>query len=266
MHAHTGPKAHAHGLIHGPALAHSFGSFPFHVIVEIARQSPAGARIQRLFHCLGERDVFDVELGQFQPVLVDHRVDGLADQFRYFAGVGGHVQHGNPAAGDVLGKLLHDDVADLKADFIHREFAVRADDFSHEDRWIRHLDRIGAKGPDAGRPKFRVAQHDRVLGAPFEVGKAVGVDEIDLGLERRLKRVIPVLQRGHDRHVVGLEHIETRGEHVCHLAFVDKDRRLTFAHRQFGTVFDFVTFPLKAVDQCVACVVRPVDDVDELSR
>ena len=70
---------------------------------------------------------------------------------------------------------------------------------------------------------------------PFEVGEPRRVNEIDLGFERRLEAVIPVIQRRQDRHVVGLEHIKTWRKHVRQLPLVHKYSRLTFAHRQLGT-------------------------------
>ena len=80
-----------------------------------------------------------------------------------------------------------------------------------------------------------------------------------------LEAVVPVLERRHDRHVVGLEHVETGGEDVGQLPLVDEDRGLAFAHGQLGAVLDLVALALEAPDHRVAGVVGPVDDVDELA-
>ena len=160
---------------------------------------------------------------------------------------------------------MDDDVADLEGHFVRRELAIRAHNLGQELGRVGDLDRVGPERTQADRAELGVAQHDGVLGAPFQVGEAVGVDEVDLGLERRFEPVIPVLQRRHDRHIVGLEHVEAGGEDVCQLAFVDKDRRLAFAHRQLGAVFDLVPLAFEAPDHGVAGVVGPVDDVDELA-
>ncbi len=45
-----------------------------------------------------------------------------------------------------------------------------------------------------------------------------------------------------------------------------KNRRLTFADRQLGPIFDLVVFTLKSPDHGVAGVVSPMDDVDKLAR
>ncbi len=78
--------------------------------------------------------------------------------------------------------------------------------------------------------------------------------------------MIPVLQRGHDRHVVGFKHIKPGREHIGQLAFVDEHRSLTLADGQLGTVFDLVAFALKTPDHRIAGVIGPVDNVDELAR
>ena len=74
--------------------------------------------------------------------------------------------------------------------------------------------------------------------------------------------MIPVLKRGQDRHVVGLEHVKTWREDICELPFMHKYRRLSFADRQFGTVFDLMAFALKTPDDGVAAIVCPFDDVN----
>ena len=75
-----------------------------------------------------------------------------------------------------------------------------------------------------------------------------------------------MLKGGHNRHVVGLKHIETGGEDIRQLPLMHKDRRLPLAHRQLGAVFDLMAFTLKPPDHRVAGVVGPVNDVDELAR
>ena len=81
---------------------------------------------------------------------------------------------------DHAGKLLHDDVADLIADLIHREFAVGPHNLPQEDRWVGDLDRVGAIGAQTGWPELWIAQHDRVLGAPFQVAEPRCVDVVNL--------------------------------------------------------------------------------------
>ena len=162
-------------------------------------------------------------------------------------------------------RFLHDDVADLERHFVGGKFAIRADDFLHEAARVADAHRIGAIGAQADRPEFRIAADDRVLGAPLVVAEPGGVDEIDLGLERRLKPVVPVLQRGHHRHVVGFQHVHAGQEHIRQLAFMDEHRRLPFAHRQLGAVFDRMALTLEPPDHRVARVVGPVDDVDQFT-
>lgn len=75
--------------------------------------------------------------------------------------------------------------------------------------------------------------------------------------------MVPVPEPGHHRHGVGLEHVETGGEDIRHLPLVDKNRRLPRAYRQLGTLVDLMPRAVEAPDHGVACVIRPVDAVDE---
>jgi hypothetical protein len=125
--------------------------------------------------------------------------------------------------------LLHDDVADLVVDLVGGELAVGAHDLLDEEAGVGHAHGVGAEGAQAHGPELGVAAHDRVLGAPLLVGEAGGVDEVDLALEGRLEPVVPVLERGHDRHVVGLELVETGAEDVGELPLVDEDGGLPLA-------------------------------------
>jgi hypothetical protein len=125
--------------------------------------------------------------------------------------------------------------------------------------------RIGAKGADAHRAKFRIAADDRVLGTPFEVVEPRCVDVIDFRFERALKAMIPVVQGCHDRHVVGFQHVQPGGEHIGQLAFVDENRRLTGPYCQFSAIFDLVAFAFKPPDHGIAGVIHPMNDVDEFA-
>jgi hypothetical protein len=133
---------------------------------------------------------------------------------------------------------LHDHIADLKADLISRKFAVGADDFRHKLARIAHPHRIGAEGAQTHGAKLWIAAHDWVFRAPFLIVKPRGVDKINLGFERAVKAVVPMLQRGHNRHVVGFQHIHTWTKDIGKLAFVNENSRLTFADCQFRAVFD----------------------------
>ena len=77
--------------------------------------------------------------------------------------------------------------------------------------------------------------------------------------------MIPMINRGQDRHVVGFQHIKARREHICQLAFVHKHSCLPLAHRQFGTVFDLVFFALKSPNHSVAGVIHPVDHINKFA-
>ena len=87
------------------------------------------------------------------------------------------------------------------ADLVGGEAAVGADDLAQEHGRVVDPDRVGAERAQAHRAELGVARDDRVLGAPFEVGEPLGAEEVDLGLERALEAVLPVLQGREDRQV-----------------------------------------------------------------
>ncbi len=67
---------------------------------------------------------------------------------------------------------------------------------------VDDLERVGAERAQAHHAELGVAQRDRVLGAPLQVGVLPGADEVDLGLERRVEAVLPALEVGQDRQVL----------------------------------------------------------------
>ena len=193
------------------------------------------------------------------------RRDLTTYQLAQFAGVGGHVEHRDLRPRNGAREFLNDDVADLIADLVHGEFAIGADDLGQELGWLRNFHRIRPKGAQAHGTKFGVAHDDRIFRAPLQVVEPCSVDEIHFGFEWAFETMIPVLQRRHDRHVVGFKHVETRCEHIGQLPLVHEHCRLSFAHRQLGTVLDLMTLTLKPPDHRVTGVVDPMDDVDEFA-
>ena len=153
----------------------------------------------------------------------------------------------------------------LELDLGGGEVAVGADDLGEELRRLGDAHGVGSVGAEPHHAEVLVAAGDGVAGAPLQVGEVAGVDEVDLGLERRLEAVVPVLERGEERQVVGLELVEAGAEGVGDLALVDEDRGLALAHGELGAVLDGVALALEAPDDGVAGVVDPVDDVDELA-
>jgi len=63
-------------------------------------------------------------------------------------------------------------------------YTVRVSDPAKFLSEIVGTDGVGAIGAQAGGAEFGIAQHDRVLGAPFQIVEPRRVDEIDFGFER----------------------------------------------------------------------------------
>src|SRR6185503_2540989 len=82
--------------------------------------------------------------------------------------------------------------------------------------------------------------------------------------ERAFEAVLPALEIGEDRDVVGRQRMPAGTELVAELAEIDELRDLRFADDQLRTVLDLAVVIGKPVRQRVARVVGPLDDVDEL--
>ena len=91
------------------------------------------------------------------------------------------------------------------------------------------------------------------------------VDEVDVGLERRLEAVLPALERGQDRDVVGRQRVLAGPEQVAELAQIDELHHLRFAHDELRAALDLLVVVRKAVRERVARVIGPLDDLDELA-
>ena len=74
-----------------------------------------------------------------------------------------------------------------------------------------------------------------------------------------------MLQGRHDRHVVGFQHVKAGTKDIGQLPLMHENRRLPFADRQLGAVFDRLPAPLEPPDHGVAGVIQPRDDVDEFA-
>ncbi len=96
----------------------------------------------------------------------------------------------------------------------------------------------------------------------------VGLDsrgeEIDIGLERRLERFIPVLQISQDGQGLRIQRVESGREDVRNFSFIHKKRGLRIADCQFAAVLDFAILHGVAVGQDAFFRLNPFDDIDPL--
>src|SRR5262249_45345781 len=67
------------------------------------------------------------------------------------------------------------------------------------------------------------------------------------------------------RKVLRFERVHPGLEDVCNTPFIDEYRGLTFAYGQLRTVLDLIVIALKAIDEGVRCVIRPLNNVDEFA-
>ena len=266
-------EAEAHGQLGGRAgragAASRREALPhlvLHVVVEVADRRHAGALVDRFLDLGRHRHVLDDEAGDRQAVLrgdglIDHRQQRLAQ----LAVARRDVEHRDLRRRDGVRKEADDARAHGVGELVEPEVVVGAGHLAQERLGLDDLEVVGAEGANPYHAEVGVTQHDGIGRAPLVAGEEPRDDVVDVGLERRVEAVLPRLQLGENRDVVGRQRVLARPEGVAELAEVDKLRHLRLAHDQLRAVLDRLVVIRKAVRKGVARVVRPLDDVDELA-
>ena len=115
----------------------------------------------------------------------------------------GQIECGDFRFAHHVGERRRDDRPHQLGDFVRFEFAVGADEFREQRPRVAGLERVRAECAEADRPEIGVAEHDGVGRAPLQIGDLPRADEIHFRLERAVESVLPALQGGKDRQVVG---------------------------------------------------------------
>ena len=231
----------------------------------VADHVHAGARVERLLHLGGHRDVHDVELRDLEPVLVvDARAHQIAEPIRERLVVLREVEQRDLGLRDQIGEGGRDDRAQQLPDLVGLEGRVGADELFEQALGVERAQRVGAEGAHAQRAEIGVAQQHRGRRAPLEVRDQPGADEVDLGLEGAVEAVGPARERREHGQVAGLEPVLARREDVGELALAHEDGELARAHDQLRSILDLVVVAREAPHERVSTVVDPFDDVDEL--
>ena len=142
---------------------------------------------------------------------------------------------------------------------------VGARDFLQELLRVDDPEVVGAERAHADDAEVLVAHHHRIRRAPLVAGEEARDDEVDVRLERRLEAVLPALEPGEDRDVVGRQRVLARPERVAELAEVDELHDLRLAHDELRAALDFLVLVGEPERQRVARVIGPLDDLDELT-
>ena len=142
---------------------------------------------------------------------------------------------------------------------------VGTNDLPNKDIGLGHPDHISAECAKADGPEFRVTQRDGMLGSPLLVGKPPPAEIIDLGLEWAVEPMLPALQGGQDRKILGAERMQAGLENIGNLSLIDKDGGLTLTDGQPGPHLDFIVVSFKPVDHRVVRVVGPLDDINKFT-
>lgn len=264
--SHDHSHASAHHVAHGAAaLANALRRLELHVVVQVAHRAHAGPLVDGLLDFRRKRDVLDQHLVKLKSVFVYGRLNLFDEEVAHLPVLASQVQDRNLGVAQNIAELGNDDVADLSNDLVLREFAVGADHVLQEQGSVLDRDRVGAKSSDAHDAEVLIAHHDRVHGAPLQVGESLGVDEVNLGNERGIEAVLPTLEGGKNRHVLRAQRVHARLEHVGDLAFIHEHSHLRFANGQLCAVLNLVAIPLEPVHHRVLGVIGPLDDVNKFA-
>ena len=105
---------------------------------------------------------------------------------------------------------------------------------------ISDANRIDSKRSQSDHAEIVIAHHDRIRGAPLQVGKLLRVDKVNFGFERRSESILPCAEFCKNRRVATVDRVEPGSKHVRNLALKNKDRSLRFAHRELRAIFDLL--------------------------
>jgi hypothetical protein len=157
--------------------------------------------------------------------------------------VGGQIEEGDAALRHAVGDVLQHHAAQLALQVGHRVGLAGARDLGVEGLRIADAEGVVAEGAQAHRAEVLVADRDRLRGAPALVDLLARAEEVDVALERALEQLVPVLQVGQHRQGLRRQLVRAGAEHVGHLALVDEDGHLRFAHHELAAVLDFHVLP-----------------------
>jgi len=268
--AHCG--SHSHPDSCGPESAgilgrffHRVGGLKLGVVLEVPDGSHAGALVDGLLHLFGQADVFDPEVRDLQANFFKLGSKSGLDLAPELAIASREIDDGDSCLGDTFAEFRDDLVADVGLDLFDGELPIRPGDLLQELSGVAHPDGIGAKRPDSDHSEVGISHHHRVHRPPFQIRESLGVDEVDLGLERTIESVLPSLQSAEDGQVLGLKFVSARLEGIGDRTLGDKDRHLRLSNRELRSILDLIAVSLKAINHRVLGVVQPLDDVDEFA-
>jgi hypothetical protein len=96
------------------------------------------------------------------------------------------------------------------------------------------------------------------------VGLNARGEKIDVGLERRLERLVPVFQIRQDWQRLRGQRIQAGCECIRGFAFVNKKSELRIADRQLPAILNFAVLHGVSIGQNPVFRFHPVDYIDEL--
>ena len=234
------------------------------VLAHVTEHVHADALVEHFLQFVRKRKVFDHQGVQGESIFREGRFEGLADLFGKRALIRGHIEEGHLAGGKRVGHLRDYGVAQLAFEIRDAIEVARAADLAVERFGIAQVIGVNAEATKTDSPEFLVADGDGILRAPVLVGLNSRGEEIDIGLEGRLERFVPVLQISQDGQRLRIQGIESRAKNVRNLPLIHKNRGLRIANGQLAAVLDLAILHGIAIGQDAFFRLNPLDDIDKL--
>ena len=162
------------------------------------------------------------------------------------------VERGDFARGQRLAEHADDPRPHRVGKLVETEVHVRARHFLQEARDVDDAEVVGAECPEPDDAEVLVPDHHRIGGAPFVAGEEPRGDEVHVGLEWRFESVLPALEPGQHRDVVGGERVLPWSEQIAVLSEIDELHRLRFPDDQLRAALDFLVIVREAERERVA--------------
>ncbi len=216
----------------------SFRHLVFHELVEVTYRLNAGALVDHLPYFIRRSDRGDEEIDEGQAVLFEFDSNDVFEVFGQFSILGRQFEKGIERLAKQVVHPGDDDVAEVVLYVRRRVLRLTADDGIQEQHRLSDAHGEGSVATETNQAEFTVLESDRQFGPPFEFGKCLEVNEVDLGPKGRGEAKGERKQASEYWDVQGRKGMASSGEGIAGVAVLEEDRHLTVADDELCAEFE----------------------------
>ena len=164
------------------------------VVAQVADDIHADPLVELLLEFVGQRQILDDERIERETKVDENRRHLFAECSRQFYQVRGHVEEWDLAAREGVRHATKDRIAQMIVEVRYHVHVARTAHLLVKEEGIGDVIRVDAESAQSDHAEVLVADRDWILCAPLLVGLQTRRKEVDVGLERRLKCLVPVSQ------------------------------------------------------------------------